>query len=95
MGCMKAVGQAVNEGQAFLWDNDRMAHLLRCIGIAPWGYVYNRRFLEARNRKVTLSISFSLSVCLNLTLYTVTQCLPYLIILLCLTKKVKNIVIKY
>ncbi|XP_076461799.1 transient receptor potential cation channel subfamily M member 8-like [Babylonia areolata] len=50
MGVMKSVGQAVHEGQAFLWDKDRMTHLLRCIAIAPWGYVYNRRFLEGRNR---------------------------------------------
>lgn len=51
MGVMKAVGQAVHEGQAFLWDDDRMVHLIRCIAIAPWGYVYNRRCLE---QKVTL-----------------------------------------
>ena len=53
MGVMKAVGQAVREGQAFLWDNDRMTHLLRCIAIAPWGYVYNRRYLEGRNQRVS------------------------------------------
>ncbi|XP_005094347.1 transient receptor potential cation channel subfamily M member 3 [Aplysia californica] len=49
MGVMKAVGQAVHEGQTFQWDNDRMAHVLRCIGIAPWGYVRGRQFLESRN----------------------------------------------
>ncbi|KAK6185074.1 hypothetical protein SNE40_007394 [Patella caerulea] len=42
MGVMKSVGQAVNEGQTFLWDNDRMTHLIRCIGIAPWGYIRGR-----------------------------------------------------
>ncbi|XP_045189390.2 transient receptor potential cation channel subfamily M member-like 2 isoform X2 [Mercenaria mercenaria] len=45
MGVMKSVGQAVNEGQSFCWDNNRMAHVLRCIGIAPWGYVRNRQGL--------------------------------------------------
>lgn len=47
MGVMKAVGQAVRMGQSFCWDNDRMVHVLRCIGIAPWGYVKNRRCLES------------------------------------------------
>ncbi|XP_067657196.1 transient receptor potential cation channel subfamily M member-like 2 isoform X2 [Haliotis asinina] len=47
MGVMKAVGQAVHEGQTFQWDNDRMTHVLRCIGIAPWGYVKGRNFLES------------------------------------------------
>ncbi|XP_041370086.1 transient receptor potential cation channel subfamily M member 1-like isoform X2 [Gigantopelta aegis] len=51
MGVMKGVGQAVNEGQAFLWDNDRMTHLLRCIGIAPWGYIYGRHHLESPDGK--------------------------------------------
>ncbi|KAJ8317399.1 hypothetical protein KUTeg_005303 [Tegillarca granosa] len=49
MGVMKAVGQAVSEGQSFTWDDDRMAHVLRCIAIAPWGYVRGRRFLESYN----------------------------------------------
>ncbi|KAL4232041.1 hypothetical protein ACF0H5_009619 [Mactra antiquata] len=47
MGVMKSVGQAVRQGQSFCWDNDRMVHVLRCIGIAPWGYVKNRRVLES------------------------------------------------
>ncbi|CAL1527369.1 unnamed protein product [Lymnaea stagnalis] len=49
MGVMKAVGQAVHEGQTFQWDNDRMNHVLRCIGIAPWGYVKGRHVLESYN----------------------------------------------
>ncbi|KAK3596566.1 hypothetical protein CHS0354_010445 [Potamilus streckersoni] len=51
MGVMKSVGQAVQQGQSFSWDNDRMTHLLRCIGIAPWGYVKDRRFLEGNDDK--------------------------------------------
>ncbi|XP_071090476.1 transient receptor potential cation channel subfamily M member-like 2 [Haliotis cracherodii] len=51
MGVMKAVGQAVHEGQTFQWDNDRMTHVLRCIGIAPWGYVKGRNFLESSDGK--------------------------------------------
>jgi hypothetical protein len=50
---MKSVGQAVNEGQSFCWDNNRMAHVLRCIGIAPWGYVRDRmNLIEAENGEV-------------------------------------------
>ena len=47
MGVMKSVGQAVHEGQTFEWDTDRMSHVLRCIGIAPWGYVRGRQVLES------------------------------------------------
>ena len=54
MGVMKAVGQAVRQGQSFCWDNNRMAHVLRCIGIAPWGYVKNRRHLESIDGQVTI-----------------------------------------
>ena len=39
MGVMKAVGEAVAEGQSYNWDKLGMTHSLRCIGIAPWGYV--------------------------------------------------------
>ena len=52
MGVMKSVGQAVRQGQSFAWDNDRMAHVLRCIGIAPWGYVKKRRDLESPDENV-------------------------------------------
>ena len=52
MGVMKAVGQAVRQGQSFCWDNERMAHVLRCIGIAPWGYVMDRKKLESEEGKV-------------------------------------------
>ena len=45
MGVMKAVGEAVQEGQSYNWDNFGMTHSLRCIGIAPWGYVENRNCL--------------------------------------------------
>jgi hypothetical protein len=56
MGVMKAVGQAVRQGQSFCWDNDRMVHVLRCIGIAPWGYVKNRHVLESENGQVCLYV---------------------------------------
>ncbi|WAR20827.1 TRPM3-like protein [Mya arenaria] len=51
MGVMKSVGQAVRQGQSFCWDDDRMAHVLRCIGIAPWGYVKDRKVLEGNNNE--------------------------------------------
>lgn len=47
VGVMKAVGNAVSEGQSFLWDNDRITHTLRLIGIGPWGYVKDRKNLES------------------------------------------------
>ncbi|XP_060085573.1 transient receptor potential cation channel subfamily M member-like 2 [Ylistrum balloti] len=51
MGVMKYVGMAVKDGQSFTWNNDRMAHVLRCIGIAPWGYVNHRHVLESPDSK--------------------------------------------
>ena len=40
MGVMKAVGEAVAENQTYEWGKkDGYTHTLRCIGIAPWGYV--------------------------------------------------------
>eukprot|EP00105_Crassostrea_gigas_P046633 XP_019930781.1 PREDICTED: transient receptor potential cation channel subfamily M member 3-like isoform X1 [Crassostrea gigas] len=47
VGVMKAVGNAVSEGQSFLWDDDRITHTLRLIGIGPWGYVKDRKYLES------------------------------------------------
>lgn len=58
MGVMKSVGQAVQHGQSFNWDNDRMMHVLRCIGIAPWGYVRNRRLLESTGEVSTAVIVY-------------------------------------
>ena len=52
MGVMKEVGLAVREGQSFEWYHDRFAHVLRCIGIAPWGYVKNRHVLSDHNFNV-------------------------------------------
>ena len=61
MGVMKEVGLAVREGQSFEWYKDRFAHVLRCIGIAPWGYVKNRHVLtdnsptcRVNNKYITL-----------------------------------------
>nr|XP_034329514.1 transient receptor potential cation channel subfamily M member-like 2 isoform X1 [Crassostrea gigas] len=48
VGVMRAVGNAVSEGQSFLWDGDRITHTLRLIGIGPWGYVKNRKKLISR-----------------------------------------------
>lgn len=44
---MKAVGNAVSEGQFFLWDDDRIIYILRLIGIGFWGYVKDRKYLES------------------------------------------------
>lgn len=45
---MKAVGEALAEGQTFHWDKTGVKQTLKCIGIAPWGYVENRHKLESR-----------------------------------------------
>ena len=53
MGVMKAVGEAVKEGQSFNWDNLGMTHSLRCIGVAPWGYVKNNQCLLSKSPGVS------------------------------------------
>ena len=52
MGVMKAVGEAVAEGQSYDWNNLGMTHTLRCIGIAPWGYIESRDRLVSKNDEV-------------------------------------------
>ena len=52
MGVMKSVGLAVRQAQSFVWDQGRIAHELKCIGIAPWGCVKNRRQLERSDENV-------------------------------------------
>jgi transient receptor potential cation channel subfamily M protein 2 len=52
MGVMRAVGEAVRDGQAMNLGNDRVTHQLRCIGVAPWGYVLNRRNLIGSDAQV-------------------------------------------
>ena len=52
MGVMKAVGEAVAEGQTYHWDEHGMTHTLRCIGIAPWGYVEGRDQLVSKDGRV-------------------------------------------
>ena len=49
---MKSVGLAVRQAQSFVWDQGRIAHELKCIGIAPWGCVKNRRQLERSDENV-------------------------------------------
>ncbi|XP_070540267.1 transient receptor potential cation channel subfamily M member-like 2 [Ptychodera flava] len=38
-GIVKAVGDAVHEGQRMQWVGGRAKRTVRCIGIAPWGYI--------------------------------------------------------
>ena len=52
MGVMKAVGDAVQEGQSYNWDKAGMTHTLRCIGIAPWGYIEGRQALVSKDDHV-------------------------------------------
>ena len=53
MGAMKAVGEAVAEGQTYQWDRYGMTHTLRCIGVAPWGYVEKNACLVSRDSQVS------------------------------------------
>ena len=55
MGVMKAVGEAVEEGQTYEWDRFGYTHTLRCIGIAPWGYVERNHMLTHKQPDVSLS----------------------------------------
>jgi len=57
MGVMKAVGDAVAVGQSYNWDNMNMTHAMRCIGIAPWGYVEQRACLEQKYSTVKSRMS--------------------------------------
>ncbi len=54
MGVMRAVGEAVAEGQSYNWDQTGlgMTHTLRCIGIAPWGYVMRKEALMSNEGQV-------------------------------------------
>ena len=67
MGVMKEVGLAVREGQSFEWYKDRFAHGLRCIGIAPWGYVKGRHVLTDHNMNVEVNfvVSFISNKCIR------------------------------
>ena len=58
MGVMKAVGEAVAEGQTYNWDKHGMTHSLRCIGIAPWGYVERKEALVSKDNHVSIAIIF-------------------------------------
>ncbi|ELT87598.1 hypothetical protein CAPTEDRAFT_226576 [Capitella teleta] len=49
MGIMKAFGDSVSEAQSYNWDKHGMTHTLRCIGIAPWGYVERRSTLTSND----------------------------------------------
>lgn len=60
MGVMKAVGEALAEGQTFHWDKTGVKQTLKCIGIAPWGYVENRHKLDSREVKIYFMIPFLL-----------------------------------
>ncbi|KAK4471947.1 hypothetical protein MN116_005327 [Schistosoma mekongi] len=47
LGIIRVVGDALQE-QAFCTDKRMLSQQLRCIGIAPWGYVLNRNTLVAK-----------------------------------------------
>ena len=62
MGVMKAVGEAVAEGQSYYWDKTGLTHTLRCIGIAPWGYVERHENLISKDGAVSVLLCLLLVV---------------------------------
>ncbi|CAH8549224.1 unnamed protein product [Schistosoma haematobium] len=48
LGIIRVVGDALQE-QSYSTDKRMLSQQLRCIGIAPWGYVLNRNTLVANN----------------------------------------------
>ena len=58
MGVMKAVGEAVQEGQSYNYTHLGMTHSLRCIGIAPWGYIEGNQNLVSKDSKVCYCVKF-------------------------------------
>ncbi|KAF8569225.1 hypothetical protein P879_02586 [Paragonimus westermani] len=49
IGIVRMVGDALQEGQSMHFDRRRLSNQLRCLGIAPWGYVLNREELISDN----------------------------------------------
>ncbi len=45
-----------SEGQSFNWDKVGMTHSLRCIGIAPWGYIERKENLISTDGHVSLLV---------------------------------------
>ena len=45
LGVMRAVGQAVQEGQSMHWGGLSSRRRIRCIGIATWGYIERNEHL--------------------------------------------------
>ena len=41
------------EGQSFNWDKTGMTRALRCIGIAPWGYIERKENLISKDDHVS------------------------------------------
>ena len=56
MGIMKAVGEAIQEGQSYTWEKGGMRHRLRCIGIAPWGYIERKEALISKDESVSICL---------------------------------------
>ena len=52
--CILVVFFFQTEGQSFNWDKMGMTHALRCIGIAPWGYVERKENLVSNDGHVSI-----------------------------------------
>ncbi|XP_064616480.1 transient receptor potential cation channel subfamily M member 6-like isoform X2 [Liolophura sinensis] len=53
VGVMKAIGQIIKQGQSYSIKDNKAVHNIRCLAIAPWGFVKNRRCLEKRTFEAT------------------------------------------
>ncbi|XP_072048884.1 transient receptor potential cation channel trpm-like [Amphiura filiformis] len=51
-GATKCVGDIVREGQVLRWDGVKPVDTVKCIGIAPWGYVEQSDNLIVKDNKI-------------------------------------------
>ncbi|PAA71725.1 hypothetical protein BOX15_Mlig017231g1 [Macrostomum lignano] len=65
LGITRVVGNALEEGRASHWEKSSRSSKLRCIGVAPWGYVLNRdHLINKRDPKIgelSLDVEYKIS----------------------------------
>uniref|UniRef100_A0A1I8H0Q3 LSDAT_euk domain-containing protein n=1 Tax=Macrostomum lignano TaxID=282301 RepID=A0A1I8H0Q3_9PLAT len=64
LGITRVVGNALEEGRASHWEKASRSSKLRCIGVAPWGYVLNKDDLvnkESPGGQFSLDVEYKIS----------------------------------
>ncbi|CAL8076446.1 unnamed protein product [Calicophoron daubneyi] len=59
LGIIRVVGDAIQEGNTFQFSRKGLSDQIRCLGIAPWGYVLNREELISENHSVPVTYAVS------------------------------------